>query len=315
MTNYLAKDIQDRLDEKLSLLNSYRPLPETAVRKLREQFGLEMTYNSNAIEGNSLTLKETFLVINEGLTIKGKPLKDHLEVKGHTEALEYLFELVDKDGRNTFSERLIRELNQIVMRDIDKEWAGRYRNSNVIIGGADHTPPEAVDVPQLMQELVDWIRQNRKILRPVELAAVLHHRLVSIHPFFDGNGRTSRLVMNVVLMQAGFPLVVVLKNDRKKYYRTLGEADRGNYAPFVRFIAQAVQRTLDIYMKVLTPAPKDKEHFISLAELAKDSKFTDKYLNLLARTGKLEAHKEGRNWLSSKEALKRYLDGRERKRN
>jgi Fic family protein len=185
----------------------------------------------------------------------------------------------------------------------------------VIIGGADHTPPEAVEVPQMMQELVDWMRQNRKVLHPVEVAAVLHHRLVHIHPFFDGNGRTSRLVMNVVLMQAGFPLVVVLKNDRKRYYRTLGEADKGNYVPFVQFIAQAVQRTLDIYLKVLTPARKDKEHFISLAELAKGSKFTAKYLNLLARSGKLEAHKEGRNWLSSKGALKRYLEGRERKRN
>lgn len=312
--NNLTRDIQDRLDEKLSLLNSYRPLPEVAVRKLKEQSGLEMTYNSNAIEGNSLTLKETFFVISEGLTIKGKPLKDHLEARNHTEALEYLYELVAADKRHTFSERLIREINQLVMRDTDKDWAGRYRNSNVIIAGADHTPPEAVEVPRMMKELVDWLRQNRKAMHPVELAAVLHHRLVHIHPFFDGNGRTSRLLMNVVLMQAGFPLAVILKQDRKKYYRTLGEADKGSYAPFVRFIAQSVQRALDIYLKVLTPARKSKEHFISLSELAKDSRFTDKYLNLLARSGKLEAHKEGRNWLSSQEALARYLDGRKRKR-
>lgn len=311
---YLAKDMHDRLDRKLTLLNSCRPLPKAAVRKLTEQFGIEMTYNSNAIEGNSLTLKETFLVINEGLTIKGKPLKDHLEAKSHTEALEYLYELVDRDKRYTFSERLVREFNQIVMRDIDKEWAGRYRNSTVAIGGADHTPPEAADVPPLMQELILWMQQNRKLLHPVELAAILHHRIVNIHPFFDGNGRTARLMMNVVLMRAGFPLAVVLKNDRKKYYRTLGEADKGNYAPFVRFIAQAAERSLDIFLKVLTPAQKNKEHFISLAELAQDSKFTDKYLNLLARSGKLEAHKEGRNWLSSKGALQRYLEGRERKR-
>jgi Fic family protein len=310
----LPKNIQDHLDEKLSLLNSYRPLPQAAVRKLREQFGIEMTYNSNAIEGNSLTLKETFLVINEGLTIKGKPLRDHLEAKSHTDALEYLYELVDKDRRSTLSERLIREFNRIVMRDMDKEWAGRYRNSNVMITGADHTPPEAVELARMMHELIDWLRRSRKTLHAVELAAVLHHRLVSIHPFFDGNGRTARLAMNVVLMQAGFPLAVVLKNDRKRYYRTLQEADKQNYAPFVRFIAQAVQRSLDIYLKVLTPSHKNREQFISLAELAKGSKFTDKYLNLLARNGKLEAHKEGRNWLSSHEALKRYLDGRERKR-
>ncbi|MBF0330246.1 MAG: Fic family protein [Nitrospirae bacterium] len=311
---YLSWEMQKRLDEKLSLLNSLRPLPSSAVRKLREQFGLEMTYNSNAIEGNSLTLRETFFVINEGLTIKGKPLKDHLEAKSHTEALEYLYELVDKDKRNTLSERLIRELNQIVMRDIDKEWAGKYRNSSVIIGGANHTPPDAVEVSQLMQELIDWMRQNRKKLHSVELAAILHHRLANIHPFFDGNGRTSRLVMNIILMQAGFPLVVILKNDRKRYYRSLAEADKGNYTPFVLFIAQAVQRSLDIYLRALTPSQKKKEQFVSLAELAKDSRFSEKYLNLLARSGRLEAHKEGRNWLSSKKALQKYLDSRERKR-
>lgn len=311
---YLDSKATNRLDEKLSLLNSCRPFPEAAVRKLKEQFGLEMTYNSNAIEGNSLTLKETFLVISEGLTIKGKPLKDHLEAKSHTEALEYLYELVAKGRGITFSERLIREFNQIVMRDLDKEWSGRYRNSNVIIGGADHQPPEAMEVPRLMRELVAWVRRNRMVLHPVELAALLHHRLAHIHPFFDGNGRTSRLVMNVVLMQAGFPLVVILKTDRKKYYRTLAEADRDNHGPFVRFIAQAVFRSLDIYLKVLTPARKAGERFIPLAELAKLSPFSPKYLNLLARTGKLEAHKERRNWLSSEEALKRYLDSRERKR-
>ena len=275
---------------------------------------MEMTYNSNAIEGNSLTLKETFWVISEGLTIKGKPLKDHLEARSHAEALEYLYESVDKNRHATFSERLIREFNQIVMRDLDKEWAGRYRNSNVIIGGADHLPPEAVEVPRLMRELADWVRQDGKSLHPVELAALLHHRLAHIHPFFDGNGRTSRLAMNVVLIQAGLPLAVVLKTDRKKYYRTLGEADRGNHGPFVRFIAQAVLRSLDIYLKVLTPDQRAREHFIPLAELAERSSFSSKYLNLLARAGKLEAHKEGRNWLSSEEALKRYLDGRERKR-
>ena len=281
---------------------------------MREQFGIEMTYNSNAIEGNSLTLKETFLVINEGLTIKGKSLNDHLEAKSHTEALEYLYELVDKDSRSTISERLIKELNLIVMRDIDKKWAGRYRNSNVIIGGADHAPPDALDVPSLMQELINWARQNRKALHPVELAAILHHRLVNIHPFLDGNGRTARLAMNIILMQAGFPLAVILKNDRKKYYRMLAEADKGSYPPFVRLIAQAVLRSLNIYLKVLTPARRGRERFIPLSDLAKDSKFTGKYLNLLARSGKLDAYKEGRNWLSSKEALKRYLDGRERKR-
>ncbi|MBE9529751.1 MAG: Fic family protein, partial [Proteobacteria bacterium] len=141
--NYISPEILDRLDKKLFRINSFRPLPPAIVQKLRKQFELEMTYNSNAIEGNSLTLKETFLVVNEGLTIKGKPLKDHLEAKGHSEALEYLYELTAKDKPDLLTERVIREFNVIVMRNIDQEWAGRYRNSNVIIGGATHTPPEA----------------------------------------------------------------------------------------------------------------------------------------------------------------------------
>ena len=313
--NNISPEIMNRLDEKLLRLNSFRPLPPAIVSKLQKQFELEMTYNSNAIEGNSLTLKETFLVVNEGLTIKGKPLKDHLEAKGHTEALEYLYDIVSKGNQNPLlTERLIREFNEIVMRDIDREWAGKYRNSNVIIGGATHTPPEAFEVPQLMHELISWVNSVGPNLHPVELAAVFHHRLVYIHPFFDGNGRTTRLAMNVVLLQAGFPLVVILKNDRRRYYRLLGEADKGKTTLFSTFIAQAVQRSLDIYLKVLTPTKEYKEKFITLAELAKNSSFSPKYLNLLTRTGKLEAHKEGRNWLSSKEALKRYLANRKRKR-
>jgi Fic family protein len=312
---YLDKKIQKRIDSKLTRLNSFRPLPMTAVKKLKEQFEIEMTYNSNALEGNSLTLKETYLVINEGLTIKGKPLKDHLEAKSHKEALDYLYSLLERGKNNTVSEKFIRSLNQIVMQDIDREWAGKYRNSGVVIGGADHKPPEALEIPRLMQNLISWVGDNnKKKIHPVELASILHHKLVYIHPFFDGNGRTSRLAMNIVLMQSGFPLVIVLKNDRKKYYQSLSLADKGDCVPFVNFIARAVERTLDIYLKILMPDKKGKERFVFLAELAKSTKFTEKYLNLLARSGKLEAHKEGRNWLTSKEALKRYLDNRERKR-
>lgn len=311
---FLDKKIQKRIDDKLKLLNSFRPLPAVAVQKLREQFEIEMTYNSNAIEGNSLTLKETYLVINEGITIKGKPLKDHIEAKNHKEALDYLYSLVENGKRHTISEGLIRSLNQIVMQNIDKEWAGRYRNSGVIISGSDHRPAEALEIPRLMHNLLDWVSDNKKKMHVVELAAIIHHKLVSIHPFFDGNGRTSRLAMNIILMQDGFPLVIVLKNDRKRYYNTLSLADKGNYTDFVNFIARSVERALDIYLKVLTPGKKRTEKHVSLAELAKNSKFSEKYLNLLARNGKLEAHKEGRNWLSSKDALKRYLDGRERKR-
>lgn len=311
---YLEKKLQDQIEKRLKELNKLRPLPAVAVKKLKEQFQIEMTYNSNGIEGNSLTLKETFLVINEGITIKGKPLQDHLEAKNHQEALEYLYELIEKDKSHTVSEQFIRSLHQLVTQNIDKEWAGKYRNSNVIIGGADHTPPDAVDVPDEMRELMEWLRKNRKKLHIVELAALLHHKLVYVHPFFDGNGRTARLAMNLLLMQAGYPLVIILKNDRKKYYRVLSRADRGDLAPLVRFVSQMVSRSLDIYLKTLTPISKKREKFFLLSEISKQTPYSAKYLNLLVRQGKLEAHKEGRNWLTTKEAVERYMEDRERKR-
>lgn len=311
---YLDQDTQKRLDVKKQRLVLLRPLPPQSLQKLREQFELEMTYNSNAIEGNSLTLKETYLVISEGLTIKGKPLKDHLEAKNHIEALSYLYDLVDKDRKQTISEHLIRSLHQLVVQDTDKEWAGQYRSSGVMIIGTDHKPPEAFEVPKLIHELIGWTRREMPKIHPVELAALFHHKLVHIHPFFDGNGRTARLAMNIFLLQAEFPLVIILKNDRKKYYRVLALADKGQYEPLVRFVAQAVERSLDIYFKVLTPNSDTKERLFTLADLSKETHYSAKYLNLLISKGKLEAHKEGRNWLVSKEALERYIQGRKRNR-
>jgi len=306
--------VKNRIDEKLKKLEKLRPLPTSAIKKLREQFELEMTYNSNAIEGNSLTLKETFLVIHEGLTIKGKPLKDHLEAKDHHEALEFLYELISKESKPTISEHLIREIHSMVVKKTEEEFAGKYRNSNVFIGGANHTPPDALRVPSDMKNLISWFSEERKKTHIVELSALLHHKLVYIHPFFDGNGRTARLVMNITLMRAGFPLVVILKNDRKKYYRVLSQADKGNYEPLINFVAQAVERSLDIYLKTLTPTTKTREQFELLSEVSTKTPYSTKYLNLLARQGKLEAHKQGRNWLTSVEAVQRYINERQRKR-
>ena len=146
------------------------------------------------------------------------------------------------------------------------------------------------------------------------MAAIIHHKLVYIHPFFDDNGRTARLIMNLILIQSGYPLVIILKNDRKKYYRVLSQADKGNLIPFVRFVAQAIERSLNIYLKTLTPVSQKRENFITLKEASKICPYSSKYLNLLTRQGKLEAHKERRNWLTTKEAIERYIKSRKRKR-
>lgn len=311
---YLEIKIANRIEEKLSRLNDLRPLPQSALKKIQDHFRIEMTYNSNAIEGNSLTLKETFLVINEGITVKGKPLKDHLEARDHYLTLNYLYDLVENGKHHTMSEHLIRSMHQLIMQETDKEWAGVYRNANVIISGADYIPPDALEVAHKMKQLIDWVKGNKSNLHIIELAALLHHKLVFIHPFFDGNGRTSRIIMNLLLMQYGFPLVIILKNDRKKYYNVLSQADKTNYKPLVQFIAQSVERSLDLYLKTLTPVSKKREEYLTFTELANKVPYSAKYLNLLVRQGKLEAHKEGRNWLSSVEAIMRYIEGRERHR-
>jgi len=310
----IPEAILKRIDQKLSVIKAKRPLSASLVQKLKEQFSLELTYNSNAIEGNRLTLKETYLVIQDGLTVKGKSLRDHLEAKNHNKAVHFLYDLIEHNKKHTLGEHLIRSLQHLVVKEIEDGEAGRYRQGNVLITGSSHRPPEAYEVPNLMRDLLNWIKKNEKKKHPVELAALVHHKLVNIHPFTDGNGRTARLFMNLMLMQKGYPMVVILKNDRKKYYRALEKADRGKTDDIEKFIAQAVERSINIYIRAIQSGASAKEKLVRLSELAKGTRYSEKYLNLLSRSGKLEAHKEGRVWLSSKRALEEYIQRRERKR-
>ncbi len=241
-------------------------------------------------------------------------MKDHLEAKNHNDAVHLLYDLIEHKKRQTISEPLIRSLQQLIIKDIDDSEAGRYRQGNVMITGSKHRPPESFEIPKQMQEFVSWIKENYSKIHPVTMAALAHHRLVHIHPFTDGNGRAARLFMNLLLMQKGYPLVIILKNDRQKYYRALEKADAGKYDDLEKFIAQAIERSMNIYLKAIQSGASPIDRLIPLSELSKHSQFSEKYLNLLARSGKLEAHKEGRNWLSSKAALKNYLANRERKR-
>lgn len=302
---FLRPNLQELLEEKLKRLQKLRPLSSALVKKLKERFEIEMTYNSNAIEGNTLTLKETYWVISQGITVKGKSLKDHLEAKNHKEALDFLYELVEHKKSSTISEHLIKSLHSLVIQDINKDIAGRYRNKDVFITGTDHTPPEALDVPSKMEEFIVWARKNYRTMPVVDFAAIFHHKFVHIHPFEDGNGRTGRLLMNIFLIQYGFPMTIIQVHDRQKYYRALAMADADNYRPLVNFIGQAVLRSLNIYLDVLMPS-KGKEKWITLAEAAKFCSYSQAYLGKLAKEGKIDAHKVKRNWLTTKEAVGRY---------
>lgn len=301
----------ERLIEKKQHLQSSRPLPSIALHKIRESLSIEWTYNSNSIEGNTLSLRETQMVIQEGITIKGKSLREHFETHNHDKAIDYLYSIVSENYILRSIDIL--NLHELVLRSIEDDFAGRIRNGGVRISGANFTPPNANKVSDLLDELINFINQNPLELNDIELATVFHHKLVWIHPFFDGNGRTVRLAMNLLLMRVGFPPAIILKNDRKKYYEALNQANSGNYQKLTLLMSQALERTLNIYINAL---PGNDKEYIEISSLVKEPSmpYGQEYISLLARTGKIDAYKEGRNWLTTKEAVSDYMTTRKRKR-
>ncbi len=301
----------DRLYEKKQLLQTSRPLPNIALNKIKESLSIEWTYNSNSIEGNTLSLRETQMVLQEGITVKGKSLREHFETHNHDKAIDYLFSIVNDDY--VLRSIDILSIHELVLRSIEDEFAGRLRNGGVRITGANFVPPNANKISDLLDELIEFINTNPLGLNDIELASVFHHKLVWIHPFFDGNGRTVRLAMNLLLMRCGFPPAIILKNDRKKYYEALNQANGGNYQKLTLLMCQALERTLNIYINAL---PGNDSEYIEISNLVQEPNmpYGQEYISLLARQGKIDAYKEGRNWLTTREAVENYMATRKRKR-
>ena len=239
----------DRLTEQKNRLDSYRPLPPEAVANLHEDLLLRWTYHSNAIEGNTLTLKETKVAL-EGITIGDKTMTEHQEAINHRDAIQYVEELVTEQG--PLSENQVKSIQQLILRNIDDAHAGAYRKVNVTIAGAEHRPPDAVHVASQMQEFITECQQMAASLHPVEQAARVHAELAGIHPFVDGNGRTSRLVMNLELMKAGYPPAVITVEQRLAYYEALDAAHvHQDYQPFLQLIYDCVAKAFEPYWHAL----------------------------------------------------------------
>lgn len=298
-----------RIEEKKSQLDNLRPIPAIAIKNIKKSLTLEWTYNSNSIEGNTLTLQETKMVVEEGFTVKGKSLREHFEALNHADAIEFVEDLASKENPLSFSNIL--EVHSLVLQRIEKEFAGRFRNSGVRISGANFVPPNALKVPDLIEDLIDWTNSNS--LHTVIKSAIFHHRFVWVHPFFDGNGRTVRLLFNLLLMKDGFPPAIILKNDRKKYYDALNKANQHDYSKLLLLIFQAVERSLDIYLSSLNNSYDD---YLPISTIVQEEivPYGAEYLSLLARTGKIDAFKEGRNWLTTEESIRNYIANRDRKR-
>ena len=247
--NVMLKKV-DVLKEQLSAL---RPLPEEALKKIQDALDIEYTYESNRIEGNTLTLQETALIVNEGVTISGKSMREHLEAINHTEAISYIKDIAKQDIE--ISERTIKEIHALILHGIDRENAGRYRTVPVMISGSTHIPPQPYLIEKQMEDFILRFKQMEKEkVHPVLIAAYLHDELVRIHPFIDGNGRTSRLLMNLYLLRHGY-VIITLKgsNDAKvNYYKAL-EKSHTEQLPedFQKLVIEAEIMALQKYLSIM----------------------------------------------------------------
>ena len=240
------------IDVLKAQLDELRPLGPAQLKNIEEALSIEYTYESNRIEGNTLTLSETALVIEKGITISGKSMQEHLEAINHYDAIGFIKEIAL--GKEPLNERLIREIHALVLRGIDKENAGIYRTVNVKISGSRHLPADALHIPELMKEYITWYDNNKESMHPVLLSAHLHEKLVTIHPFIDGNGRTSRLVMNLILLQNGYTIANIAgsNDNRLRYYNTLDKCQAENECEdFHLFVAETVLDSLKGYLKII----------------------------------------------------------------
>jgi Fic family protein/DNA-binding XRE family transcriptional regulator len=251
-TNTLSKSLATllaQIDVLKAKLDSFRQFDSYRISQALE---LEYTFESNRIEGNTMTLRETDLVINEGLTISGKSMREHLEAINHQEAIAFIKELMKKN--TSLIEREVLSIHNLILRGIHPEDAGRYRKVQVMIKGSGHTPPQPFLVAKEMEDYFIWYETNKNKLHPVVLAAEMHERLVTIHPFIDGNGRTSRLVMNLILLQHGY-VIANIKGDydtRMRYYQTLEAAQtQNNKEDFIFFVAQIEKESLERYLAII----------------------------------------------------------------
>ena len=254
----------DDLTKLKNKLDKCGPLSSETTESLDMKFKIDWTYNSNAIEGNTMSLQETAFFLQEGLTSKGKTLKDYLETQNHAEAIEVLKEIVKNERR--ISESLIKELHALLLMSIDHIWIGpqgdrkkrihpgKYKtqpNHVITVDVTIHHYCDPVRVPEEMEKLIDFINRNPEKCHPVELAAKVHYRLVSIHPFDDGNGRVSRLIMNLIVMKAGYPPVIIKNEKREDYYLALRKADKGDLDNLLSLFHDEMKNSLDIMLDFL----------------------------------------------------------------
>ncbi len=292
------EDLLKKLTEKKDQLDKLRPLPKELEQSLEDWLRVELTYSSNAIEGNTLTRIETAEVLERGITavIKGKPLKDQLEALNHAKALEFIKTLSRSlKSHQYITKEKIKAIHKIILASINDEWAGKYRKTEVFIRGFNVDLPQPHKVPYMMAELEQWLQGIQE--HAVRVAADAHYKFVAIHPFVDGNGRTARLLMNLVLLIHGYPMAIIRNEERTQYLNALNTAQtKGNLQPFYTIVASAVERMLDAYINAVKGKPvlsilmkPTIKKLLKIGELAKETNETLHAIRHWIEKGLLEA--------------------------
>lgn len=259
LPHMLLSEKLQQLDKLKSWLDSFRPLPLTVVAELKKLYDVKFTYNSNAIEGNTLTQSETALVLETGITIGGKTLREHLEVIGHKDAIDYIEALAQQE--TTIGEWEIKQIHNLILRSIAPKEAGRYRQLDVRAVGTDYVYPPHYMLPELMTRFVAWLNSTEaKTSHSLTYATEAHLRFVSIHPFRDGNGRIGRLLMNLLLLRAGYPIVVISNQTRKAYIDAIVDAQQNNHNidQLLELIVDAAQNSLIEMLQILATASESR---------------------------------------------------------
>lgn len=307
------------LSEKKNKLDLFKPLPDEIINNLEDWFRVELTYSSNAIEGNTLTRIETAEIIEKGIsaTISGQSLKDQLEAVNHAKALEYIKQLgIELRGHQFITENHIRQIHQIILTGIEDKWAGKYRQTRVMIRGTDLELPEGFQVPDLMHEFAAWL-QDQQEEHPVKIAAEAHLKFETIHPFIDGNGRVGRLLMNLILVLNGFPMAIIKNEERTAYLKALNIAQTQQDNTFLyQLFADAVERSLDIYLEATAPERESKieptpdQRFFTTDEVASLLQVDPESVRRYVRRGDLRAVKLGGKFIRiDKVDLDKFIEG------
>jgi Fic family protein len=289
-TLWYMESILKNITDKKKQLDQYKPFPKVFIENMEQWYKIELTYSSNAIEGNTLTRQQTAQIVEKGITVKGKSITEHLEAVNHAKAYEYI-KLLNLNSAKEINKRILLDLHAIILRDIDTTNAGVYRSTTVRIAGSRVTLPNPLKVPELVDDFFSWLHHSSDNI--IKTAVDAHFKLVSIHPFTDGNGRCARLLMNLILIISGYPPTIIKKENREQYISSI---ERGqltqNLSDYYYFMFKAIDKSLDTFLKALKGKFKKTssvpEQLMKIGELAKRTNETVSTIRFWTKQGLLK---------------------------